>query len=193
MQPSYGRPQYAPEPPAVSLTRARPWLVGLAASATMLLLILAIGNPPVTRAIYRHAVSDDFGSRTLQSLGYFAWDFGRLDDDMHLGWANLVFDLAVLVLVLLLVAALSSGRGSFWRTFLAAWVSVIVAVLLSGYVRAAILEPDGDGAGRRQSRRRSSSPSTARARCCSSRRCSTACSRHWWRHSSPSSPAGTRS
>ena len=143
MQPSYGRPQYAPEPPAVSLTRARPWLVGLAASATMLLLILAIGNPPVTRAIYRHAVSDGFGSRTLQSLGYFAWDFGRLDDGMHLGWANLVFDLVVLVLVLLLVAALASRRGSFWRTLLAVWVSVIVAVLLSGYVRAAILDPMG--------------------------------------------------
>ena len=147
MQPSYGRPQYAPEPPALSVTRARPWLIGLAASATMLVFIVAIGNPPVTRAVFRHAVSSDFGSRALQSLAYFAWDFGRLGDDMHLGWADLIFDLAVLALVLLLVAALSAGTGSFWRTFLAVWVSVIVAVLLCGYVRAAIIDPMGSAPG----------------------------------------------
>lgn len=143
MQPSYGRPHYAPEPPAVSLTKARPWLVGLAASATMLVLIVAIGNPPVTRTILRHAFNAGFGSRVFQSLSSFAWNFSSPSDDMHVYLANLIADIAVLLLVLLFVAALSSGSGSFWRTFLAVWVSVIAAVTLSGYVRAAIINPMG--------------------------------------------------
>jgi hypothetical protein len=142
MHPSYARPPYAPEPPAVSVTRARPWLVGLAATGTMLVIILALGNPPTTRALLRHSLGG-FGSRVLQSLSSFVWNFSQLDDPQHFYRANLVFDVVVLVLVLLLVTALAVGTGSFWRTFLSSWVAVIVAVLLAGYVRAALIDPLG--------------------------------------------------
>jgi hypothetical protein len=115
----------------------------------MLVIILALGNPPTTRALLRHSVGG-FGSRVAQSMASFVWDFGQLDDPQHFYRANLVFDVVVLVLVLLLVTALAVGTGSFWRTFLSSWVAVVVAVLLAGYVRAALIDPLGTvpGAGR---------------------------------------------
>jgi hypothetical protein len=139
---AYARPGYAPAPPAVSVTSARPVPIGLAAMATMLLLMLAVDNSAVTDSIDRHAFgSDNFFSRVLVALTAFRWDLGRLSPDpqrIYLG--QLLADIVILLLVLLLVVAVTRGRGSFGHVFIATWVAVIAASQIGTYVRSAIVQ-----------------------------------------------------
>jgi hypothetical protein len=140
----YARPSYAPAPPAMSVTNARPWPIALAATATMLVLILAVDNSSLSDKIARHALdSNGFFSRALVALTAFRWDLGRLSPDpdrLYLG--QLLADIAVLVLVLLLVAVVTRGRGSFWQVFVASWLAVIVASQIGTYVRSSVVKSD---------------------------------------------------
>ncbi len=138
----YARPGYAPAPPAVSVTNARPWLIALAAMGTMLVLILAVDNTSLSDSIDRHALeSNGFFSRVLVALTAFRWDLGRLSPDpAHLYLGQLLADIAVLILVLLLVAVVTRGRGTFWQVFMATWVAVVAAGQVGTYVRSAVID-----------------------------------------------------
>lgn len=124
------------------VTRARHWLIAAAATATMFVLIVGVGNPGVTRSIFDHnADRNGFGSAALQSFTAYAWDVTKLGNDQgRLYLAGVLVDVAVLVLVFLLVAAVAAGRGSFIQVFVGTWLSVIVATLVAGYVRPAVVD-----------------------------------------------------
>ena len=121
--------------------RTRPGLVALAAAATMLVLIGALGNPPTTRSLIGTADFSGFGGRLRLSLASFGWhvnDFGNDYGNIYLG--NLLMDIAVVVLVFLLVVAVTARSGSFGRTFLGVWIAVLAAAVLGGYVRSAVVD-----------------------------------------------------
>lgn len=124
------------------VTKARSWLIAAFATAAMLVVILAVGNPAVTRTILDHNVNGHgFGSRALQSFTNFGWNVTKLGNDPGRFYlAGVLFDIAVLVLVFLLVAAVTIGRGSFLQVFMGTWVSVIAAMMVAGYVRPAVIE-----------------------------------------------------
>ena len=144
-----GRPGYAPPPPAVAVTRSRPWLIALAATGTLLVLIVAVGNPTVTRKIYEHAAqSQGFGTRVLQSFTAYGWDLSPAHDPDRLVLAGVIADVVVLALTLLLVALVTRGRGSFWQVFGATWLAVVVATMVGGYVRPLVLRSDFYAQGR---------------------------------------------
>jgi hypothetical protein len=123
------------------VTKARPWLIAAAATATMLVIIIAVDNPSVTRSIFEHnADAHGFGSRVLQSFTAYNWDVTKLTNDTgHFYLASLLTDIATLVLLFLLVAAVTIGRGSFLQVFVGTWVCVIVATMLAAYIRPAVL------------------------------------------------------
>lgn len=124
------------------VTKARSWLIAGAATAAMFVIILAVGNPSVTRSIVEHnADGHGFGSRALQSFTDYGWDVTKLGNDTGRFYlAGVLTDVAVLVLLFLLVAVLTAGRGSFLQIFFATWVSVIVATMIAGYLRPAVLD-----------------------------------------------------
>ncbi len=125
-----------------SITRARPWWVALAAAATMLVLIGALDNPSVTRSLLDNFDIESFGGRLRASISTFSWDFSRLSNDFgRLYLANVLMDVAIIVLVFLLVAVISAGSGSFGRTFLGTWTAVLAACVVGGYVRSAVVDP----------------------------------------------------
>ena len=132
----------AADAPAVSVTNARPWPIAVAATLTMLVLILAVDNSSLSDSIDRHALeSNGFFSRVLVALTAFRWDLGRLSPDpAHLYLGQLLSDVTVLVLVLLLVAVVTRGRGSFWQVFVATWAAVIAAGQVGTYVRSAVID-----------------------------------------------------
>ena len=133
--------RYEPPPPAVSVRKARPSVIGLAAAATMLVLIGAIGNPPATRSLVDNIDFETFSGRLRASLSTFSWHLTDLGNDVgHLFLANVVMDLAVVVLVFVFVAVVAGGSGSFWRTFLGAWIAVLAASVIGGYVRSAVVD-----------------------------------------------------
>jgi hypothetical protein len=155
MQPRGDQPQFAGPPgyagpvPAVAVTRSRPWLVALAATGTLFVLILAVGNPTVTRKIFQHAAqSQGFGTRALQSFTTFGWDLSPAHDVDHLILAGVLADVAVLVVTLLLVALVTRGRGSFWQVFAASWTAVVVAVMIGAYVRPLLINSSTFAQGR---------------------------------------------
>ena len=143
-------PAYAPAPPSVSVTNSRPWLIGLSAMATMLVLFLAIDNAAVSDKVVRHSLdSNGFFTRALVALTTFRWDLGRLSPDPgHLYLGQLLADLAVLVLVLLLVAAVTKGRGTFGQIFFGTWAATVTAGMIGTYVRPMVVsnEPSVPGA-----------------------------------------------
>jgi hypothetical protein len=114
----------------------------LVATATMLVLILAVDNSALTDRIDRHAfTSNGFFSRALVALTAFRWDLGQLSPDPQRVYVGqLVADITILVLVLLLVAAVARGFGSFGHVFIATWVAVIVACQVGTYARSAIVQ-----------------------------------------------------
>ncbi|MGH8861236.1 MAG: hypothetical protein ACRDVG_08390 [Jatrophihabitantaceae bacterium] len=130
---------------------ARSWLVGLTASGTMLVLIAVFDNQWVSTKVYRHVASGDSGPyarHILYSLVSYSWRVTRLGDNPdHLFVAQLIFDIAVLALVFLFVAALSRGHGSFVHIFLGTWIAVIAASVLAVYVKAAIVDTRAFGSG----------------------------------------------
>jgi hypothetical protein len=138
------RSGYVAAPPTVTITRSRPWLIGLAALVVMVVLIASVSNQGVTDAILRsHFNRNDINDNVLQSFTYYGWRFGPLGghDLGHFWLASLVFDASVLVLTLLLAAGVVRGRGAFGHVFLGVWMSVIVATQVSTYVRGAIVDP----------------------------------------------------
>ncbi len=135
------QPRYEAPPPAVSVRKARPAVIGLVAAATMLVLIGAIGNPPATRSLVDNIDFDTFSGRLRASLSTFGWHLTDLGNDVgHLFLANVVMDLAVVVLVFVFVTVVAGGSGSFWRTFLGAWIAVLAASVIGGYVRSAVVD-----------------------------------------------------
>jgi hypothetical protein len=139
---TYARPTFVSAPPAVSTTRARPWLIGLAAMSTVLVLILAIDNSTVASKVQEHTVnSSTFVDRALFALTNFRWDLGRLSNDFaHIYLAALMTDIAIVVLVFLFVTAVTRGRGSFGHVFAGTWIAVIAAAMVAGYVRPLVLD-----------------------------------------------------
>ena len=135
------QPRYEPPPPAVSIQKSRPGLIGLAAAATMLILIGAIGNPPATRSLIDNADLETFSGRLRASLSTFSWHLTDLGNDFgHLFLANVLMDVAVVLLVFAFVVVVTSGSGSFWRTFLGTWIAVIAASVIGGYVRSSVVD-----------------------------------------------------
>ncbi len=134
------QPRYEP-PPVVSIQKSRPGLIGLAAAATMLILIGVIGNPPATRSLIDNADLETFSGRLRASLSTFSWHLTDLGNDFgHLFLANVLMDVAVVLLVFAFVVVVTSGSGSFWRTFLATWIAVIAASVIGGYVRSSVVD-----------------------------------------------------
>jgi hypothetical protein len=124
----------------VSITKARPWLIALAAAATMLVLIGALGNPPTQHSLLDNIDFNSFSGRLRAALSTFSWHLNELGNDFgHVFLANVLMDFAVVVLVFLFVGVVSAGSGSFGRTFLSAWFAVIAATVLSGYVRSSVV------------------------------------------------------
>ena len=135
------QPRYEPPPPAVSIKKSRPGLIGLAAAATMLVLIVAVGNPPATRSLIENADLESFSGRLRASLSTFGWHLTDLGNDFgHLFLANVLMDVAVVLLVFAFVVVVTSGSGSFWRTFLGTWIAVIAASVIGGYVRSSVVD-----------------------------------------------------
>jgi hypothetical protein len=138
-------PPYAPAIPAATVKRARPWLVALASTLTLLVLILAVGNQWVTDKIQEHIGTDSFGERFIRGLTTYSWRFSpRGGHDVDRLWlASLALVVTAIVLTLLLVAAICRGTGGFGQAFLGAWMVVVVATILAVYVRAAIVDTRG--------------------------------------------------
>jgi hypothetical protein len=107
----------------------------------MLILIGAIGNPPVTRSLIDNADLESFSGRLRASLSTFSWHLTDLGSDFgHLYLANVLMDVAIVLLVFAFVVVVASGTGSFWRTFLGTWIAVIAASVIGGYVRSSVVD-----------------------------------------------------
>jgi hypothetical protein len=140
--PSWSSPGYPPPPRAATVTTARPWWIASSAFLTLLVLIAAFGNQWVTDAINRHTSTQRFGDNLVNSVRTYQWRFNPpKGGDVGRFWVgSLVLVGTALILTLLLVAVVCRGRGGFWQSFFAAWLSVVFATLVAAYVRGAVID-----------------------------------------------------
>lgn len=147
MQPShYGANPYGRTDP-VRVTRARSWLVALTAFLVMLIIVAAVGNPTVTHSLRQHYQNaGTFKIEMVNTATALFWHFGDGGEyPYRSGTAGVFRNLAVLVLVFLLVAAVSRGRGTFWQLLFGTWACVVVAMLLGTYVYSARIDARAAG------------------------------------------------
>jgi hypothetical protein len=135
-------PAYAPPVPAATVKKARPWRVAIVAFLTLLVLIAGLGNQWVTDSVAKHVVGSSFIDNAARAMTSYQWRFSPQggSDVGHVWLASLGLVAAALVLTLLLTAAVCRGNGGFGQAFIGAWLAVVGASMVAGYVRAVVID-----------------------------------------------------
>jgi hypothetical protein len=129
------------------MSRSRPAVIALVATAVQVVLVAALGNPSVSESLGRRAAkSSPAGRDALLALITFAWptDRGTLSAGAY---AGVYVGIAVLlVLTYVLVYALARGVPTAGQVLLGTWLAVLGASVAAVIVRAAFVpSPDDEG------------------------------------------------
>lgn len=130
--------------------RARTGLILLAAFLAELIVIAGVGNQYVTNKIQRSSFNHSRSSGLAHVPEVYNWRFTPVPRDPYHLWLGSFGLIGTTILIsLLLIFAVARGPVTFGRAFFGAWMAVIVATMLGGYVRALIVNlPTQPGQGR---------------------------------------------